>query len=244
MFPEKKEAAPQDVPAVDAAAAPEAGAEQSGEKTSITSSVVSVEILGFSDPIEGKIDTGAAQSSLHATEIEVEGDRVTFVLNDKRYRTTVKSSQEVSSADGGQQSRPVITVNLTIQGKTVDVDVNLNDRSEMPQQLLIGQDVIKGADLVIDISDEPADTEQGVSTGADGQVEQPKPEQEEVTNNGGITAQVTPEVGGSSIAQLGDNPLAHKDDVAAEGGEVSLDIIKTQLQELLAKVEKLIQSQG
>lgn len=237
MFPEKKEEAPQEAPA----AAPEAGAEQSGEKTSITSSVVSVEILGFSDPIEGKIDTGAAQSSLHAEEIEVEGDRVTFVLNDRRYRTTVKSSQEVSSADGGAQSRPVVTLTLTISGKTIDVDVNLNDRSEMPQQLLIGQDVIKGADLVIDISDEPADTEQGVATGADGQVV--KPEQEEVPT--GVA--VRPEVTSQSIAQLGDNPLAHKDEVEGEataGGETTLLDIQTKLQELLAAVEKLIQSQG
>lgn len=240
MFPEKKEA-PQEDPTAAPAAAPEVGAEQTGEKTSITSSVVSVEILGFSDPIEGKIDTGAAQSSLHAEEIEVDGDRVTFVLNDRRYRTSVKSSQEVSSADGGQQSRPVVTLTLTISGKTIDVDVNLNDRSEMPQQLLIGQDVIKGADLVIDISDEPADTEQGVATGADGQVV--KPEQEEVPT--GVA--VRPEVSGSSIAQLGDNPLAHKDEVegaATAGGETTLLDIQTKLQELLAAVEKLIQSQG
>lgn len=240
MFPEKKEEAPQDAPAA-APEAPEVGAEQSGEKTSITSSVVSVEILGFSDPIEGKIDTGAAQSSLHAEEIEVDGDRVTFVLNDRRYRTSVKSSQEVSSADGGQQSRPVVTLTLTISGKTVDVDVNLNDRSEMPQQLLIGQDVIKGANLVIDISNEPADTEAGVATGADGQVV--KPEQEEVPT--GVPAR--PEVTSNSIAQLGDNPLAHKEDVGGvdtEGGEMSLMDVKTKLQELLAAVEKLIQSQG
>lgn len=237
MFPEKKEDAPQEAPAV----TPEAGAEQSGEKTSITTSVVSVEIMGFSDPIEGKIDTGAAQSSLHAEEIEVEGDRVTFVLNDRRYRTTAKSTQEVSSADGGQQSRPVITLSLTIAGKQIDVDVNLNDRSDMPQQFLIGQDVIKGADLVIDISDEPADTEAGVATGADGQVV--KPEQEEVPT--GVA--VRPEVTSQSIAQLGDNPLAHKDEVEGEattGGEMTLLDVKTKLQELLAAVEKLIQSQG
>jgi len=238
MFPEKKEGAPQEDPT---AVAPEAGTEQSGEKTKITTSVISVEIMGFSDPIEGKIDTGAAQSSLHAEEIEVEGDRVTFVLNDRRYRTTVKSSQEVSSADGGQQSRPVITLSMTISGKQIDVDVNLNDRSGMPQQLLIGQDVIKGADLVIDISDEPADTEQGVATGADGQVV--KPEQEEVPTG----VDVRPEVNGNSIAQLGDNPLAHKGEVGGvdtQGDEMSLTVIQSKLQELLAAVEKLIQSQG
>jgi len=243
MFPEKKEAAPE-APEGQPTEVKDAGATeqpQEGNKTSITSSVVSVEILGFSDALEGKIDTGAAQSSLHATEIEVEGDRVTFVLNDRRYRTTIKSSQNVSSADGGSQSRPVIAVSLTIAGKSVDVDINLNDRSGMPQQLLIGQDVIKAADLVIDISDEPADSEAGVSTAADGSIE-PKPEQEEVPTG----VQVRPEVASPSIAQLGDNPMADSANAeeAAAGEECSLLDVKTQLQELLAKVEKLIQKQG
>lgn len=243
MFPEKKEAAPESQP-TEVQDAGAAEAPQEGDKTSITSSVVSVEILGFSDPLEGKIDTGAAQSSLHAEEIEVEGGSVTFVLNDRRYRTSVKSSQEVSSADGGQQSRPVIAVSLTIAGKNVpEVLINLNDRSGMPQQLLIGQDVIKAANLVIDISDEPADSEEGVVTDADGSIE-PKPEQEEVPTG----VQVRPEVSSSSIAQLGDNPLADRGNEeaiqAAEGGEMSLLDVKTQLQELLAAVEKLIQKQG
>lgn len=242
MFPEKKEEAPESQP-TEVQDAGAADAPQEGEKTSITSSIVSVEILGFSDPLEGKIDTGAAQSSLHAEEIEIEGSSVTFVLNDRRYRTTVKSSQDVSSADGGSQSRPVIAVSLTIAGKNVpEVLINLNDRSGMPQQLLIGQDVIKAANLVIDISDEPADTDAGVATDADGTI--PKPEQEEVPTG----VQVRPEVTSSSIAQLGDNPMADKANAeaaqAAEGGGVTLLDVQTQLQELLAKVEKLIQQQG
>lgn len=238
MFPEKKEA-PEDQ-AIEAKDPSDVEQPQEGNKTKITTSVVSVEIMGFSDALEGKIDTGAAQSSLHATEIEVEGDRVTFVLNDRRYRTSVKSSQNVSSADGGSQSRPVIAVSLAIAGQTVEVDINLNDRSGMPQQLLIGQDVIKAANLVIDISDEPADSEAGVSTDADGSIS--KPEQEEVPTG----VQVRPEVTGSSIAQLGDNPMADSANAeeAAAGEECSLLDVKTQLQELLAKVEKLIQKQG
>ena len=134
----------------------------------------------------------------------------------------------------------MIGISLTIAGQTVDVDINLNDRSGMPQQLLIGQDVIKAANLVIDISDEPADSESGVSTGADGTIE-PKPEQEEVPTG----VQVRPEVTSSSIAQLGDNPLANNaNPEQATGEECSLLDVKTQLQELLAKVEKLIQQQG
>lgn len=215
---------------------------EEGDKTKITTSVVQVEILGFSEPFEGKIDTGAAQSSLHAEEIEVDGSSVVFVVGERRYRTAVKSSQDISSSDGGTQSRPVIAVSLSIGGQTVDVDINLNDRSGMPQPLLIGQDVIKAANLVIDISEEPSDSEAGIPTGADGTVE-PKPEQEELPTG----QQPRPDVSSQSIAQLGDNPLAHKQDadsLATTGDEVSLLDVKTQLQDLLAKVEKLLAKQG
>lgn len=208
--------------------APEQETSDSTEKTTITTSVVDVQIDGFSDAFQGKIDTGAAQTSLHAEEIEVEGDVVTFVLNDRRYRTIVASKQDVSSSDGGTQSRPVIAVNMTIAGKQVpELMINLNDRSGMPQQLLIGQDAIKAADLVIDISEEPGDAAAGIPEDPNA-----KPEQEEV---------IQPEVTSSSIAQLGDNPLAASEPETQQGSEMTLVDIKAQLEQLLSAVEKLIQ---
>lgn len=208
--------------------APEQETPDSTEKTTITTSVVDVQIDGFSDAFQGKIDTGAAQTSLHAEEIEVEGDVVTFVLNDRRYRTIVARKQDVSSSDGGTQSRPVIAVNMTIAGKQVpELMINLNDRSGMPQQLLIGQDAIKAADLVIDISEEPGDAANGIPEDPNA-----KPEQEEV---------IQPEVTSSSIAQLGDNPLAATEPEAEQGSEMTLVDIKAQLEQLLSAVEKLIQ---
>lgn len=186
------------------------------EKTRITTSVLPVEVLGFSEPIEGKIDTGAAQSSMHATEIEVANGQVTFVHGENRYRVAVHQSQDVSSADGGTQSRPVILLNVTINGKNIpEVPVNLNDREQMPQKFLIGQDIIKAADFVIDLSDEPTDTEPMAA----------KPEQEEVRGN--------------SIAQLGDNPLAQTEPEANES-DASLASIRQQLTDALAAIDKLI----
>lgn len=186
------------------------------QKTRITTSVLPVEILGFSEPVEGKIDTGAAQSSMHATEIEVENGQVTFVHGESRYRVAVHQSQDVSSADGGTQSRPVILMNVTINGKNIpEVPVNLNDREQMPQKFLIGQDIIKAADFVIDLSDEPTDTAPM----------EPKPEQEEVR--------------GSSIAQLGDNPLAGSTE-DTDDTDGSLASVRQQLTDALATIDKLM----
>lgn len=194
------------------------------EKTRITTSMVSVEVLGFSEPIEGKIDTGAAQSCLHATEINVENGQVSFVFGENRYRTAVHQTQDVSSADGGVSSRPVVLLNLTVAGKNLpEVPVNLNDRTDMPQKFLIGQDIIKAADFIIDLSDEPTDSPEQ-EAGAE-----PKPEQEEVSN---------------AIAQLGDNPLAHQEQPTSTETEqeASLASIRQQLTDLLAMVDKLIQN--
>lgn len=188
------------------------------EKTRVTTSVLAVEILGFSEPVEGKIDTGAAQSSLHATEIEVENGQVSFVHGENRYRVAVHQSQDVSSADGGTQSRPVILLNVTINGKNIpEVPVNLNDREQMPQKFLIGQDIIKAADFVIDLSDEPTDTDPMAA----------KPEQEEVRGN--------------SIAQLGDNPLAGEEHNADET-DGSLASIRQRLADALADIDKLLKN--
>lgn len=188
------------------------------EKTRITTSIISVEVLGMSEPIEGKIDTGAAQSSMHATEIEVSNGQVSFVHGENRYRVAVHQSQEVSSADGGTQSRPVILLNVTINGKNIpEVPVNLNDRENMPQKFLIGQDIIKAADFVIDLSDEPTDETPMAA----------KPEQEEIR--------------GSSIAQLGDNPLANADSSPTDNeSEATLASIRQRLTDLLADVDKLM----
>lgn len=198
------------------------------DKTRITTSVLSVEILGFSDQIEGKVDTGAAQSSLHATEIEVSGGQVSFVFNDRRYRTNVHQSQDVSSADGGTQSRPVVLLNITINGKNLpEVPVNLNDREQMPQKFLIGQDIIKAADFIIDLSDEPTDQSPMDA----------KPEQEEASLG---TNLAKPEVRTSSIAQLGDNPLAQQEEPTSDECDATLASIRQQIVDLLAAVDKLM----
>lgn len=122
--------------------------------TTITTDVIKVKIQGISNDIEAKIDTGAAQSSLHGDHITVKDDVVIFQLNDRIYRAPLETNQDVSSSDGGTQSRPVIKASIEIEGKHIETLLNLNDRSEMPQQLLIGQDVIRAAELTLQFTND------------------------------------------------------------------------------------------
>lgn len=122
--------------------------------TTITTPTIKVKIQGISNEIEAKIDTGAEQSSLHGENITVKDDHVIFQLNDRIYKAPLEHQQDVSSADGGTQSRPVIKTTIEIEGQSIETLLNVNDRGEMPQQLLIGQDVIKAANLTLKFSSE------------------------------------------------------------------------------------------
>lgn len=136
--------------------------------TTLTNDVITVKINGISNEIEAKIDTGAGQSSLHAEDIQVTDDQVIFRLGDRVYRAPLETSQDISSADGGTSSRPVISATIEIEGQSINTLLNLNDRSEMPQKLLIGQDVIRAGEFVLKFTEE-------------GSSEQPQ-ENEEVVN--------------------------------------------------------------
>jgi hypothetical protein len=113
--------------------------------------------LGDTKCISGKIDTGATNSSLHALDIKINGDNsVTFncpVLSDNSITMELSGSQEVLSADAGGQQRPVIHLDVCIDGvKLPNVTFNLNDRSEMDSPILIGQNILKAGDFIIDVN--------------------------------------------------------------------------------------------
>lgn len=133
----------------------------------ITSDVVTVTLQGISGEIEAKIDTGATQTSLHADDISVTDEHVVFKLNGRTYRAPLETEQQISSSDGGVVSRPVIRTVVTIDGQEVDTMINLNDRSDMPQPMLIGQDIIRSAGLTLQLSDDTAGEEVPEGDGSD-----------------------------------------------------------------------------
>lgn len=110
------------------------------------------------DPIEGKVDTGATMSSLDASEITIKGKTVVFksnILSDNLIMLDLVDERNVLSADGEGDPRPVVEIDIIINGKELPkTKFNLNDRSHMDSPILIGQNIIKAGEFVVDITDE------------------------------------------------------------------------------------------
>lgn len=125
----------------------------------VIGNTVSVKFVSLGDTreVEGKVDTGATNSSLHALNIKINGDNsVTFncpMLSDNSITMDLSGSQEVLSADAGGQQRPVIHLDVSIDGVNIsNANFNLNDRSEMDSPILIGQNILKAGDFIIDVN--------------------------------------------------------------------------------------------
>ena len=137
--------------------------EMDGEKITIrpdqlVGDVVRVSFTGLSNPkeLEGKIDTGATVSSLHADHYQIKGNQIEFTckpLSDNLITVPLKTQHAVKSPDGGTVYRPVIELDVKINGKLIKSAMfNLNDRSHMEQAVLIGQNVLQAGKFYVDPS--------------------------------------------------------------------------------------------
>jgi hypothetical protein len=117
-----------------------------------------VKFTNFADGVEvdAKVDSGATTSSLHADSTEVNGNQITFTskaLGGRRFTMDLAGHQEVHSADGGANERPTIKVDIEVDGVQIQgVVFNLNDRSNMDTPVLVGQNVLKAGNFVIDVA--------------------------------------------------------------------------------------------
>jgi hypothetical protein len=136
---------------------------ESGDTGSVLGNTVKVEFASFGNrSTEGKVDTGATTSSLHADKITINRERqtVTFhseALSDNLVTLPMHGVQEVHSADHGGDHRPIIQLDVTIDGTPIkSATFNLNDRSNMDTKILIGQNILKAGNFKIDPNrDEP-----------------------------------------------------------------------------------------
>lgn len=106
--------------------------------------------------IQGKIDTGATVSSLHADRYQIKGSNIEFEckpLTDHLITVPLKTQHAVKSPDGGTVYRPVIELDVKVNGKLIKGAMfNLNDRSHMDQPVLIGQNVLQAGKFYVDPS--------------------------------------------------------------------------------------------
>lgn len=110
----------------------------------------------------GKVDTGATTSSLHATNVTVNKERNSVTFNSPAISNNVitmelAGGQEVHSADGGGQARPTVKFDVEINGTPIQGALfNLNDRSNMDTMVLIGQNILKAGNFIIDVNKDEA----------------------------------------------------------------------------------------
>lgn len=123
-------------------------------------------VIGWIEPVillsenihlKAKIDTGADNTSLHASDLKVfrkhGEDWVRFELQDQReknyiierpvVRYTLIKRRGVKS-----QERPVIHMKICLANQLREVEVNLTDRSSYNYKLLIGRSYLQGLFLV------------------------------------------------------------------------------------------------
>lgn len=120
---------------------------------------VTVRIGAFGNiEMPGKVDTGATTSSLHAENIRVNTTKRTVSfenadLSPNIITVDLSGSQTVHTADNGGDDRPVIKLDIEVEGIAIPGALfNLNDRSDMDAGMLIGQNILQAGDFVIDVN--------------------------------------------------------------------------------------------
>jgi hypothetical protein len=110
--------------------------------------------------IKAKLDTGARTSAVHAFDLEeLERDDGTWVRysvhpwqrSDEDATVTesrVLDRREIRSSSGHVDERYVVSMDLTLVGRTVTAEVSLSSRDEMGFRLLVGREALRQGFLV------------------------------------------------------------------------------------------------
>lgn len=140
------------------------------QKPSTLGSYTNVYFPYLGKTIKGKVDTGATTSSLHGTNVNIEKKQgtVSFIcsaLSDNVISLPLKGTQEVHSADGGSELRPIVSLDIKINDIPLkNIDFNINDRSNMDVPLLVGQNILKAGEFVVDVKDTNIEETENVSS--------------------------------------------------------------------------------
>lgn len=122
-----------------------------------------IEWIYFNDPkmkIRARVDTGAQTCSIHAENVQekmIEGEKfVQFESEDFQgkkhvFLKRVIDSTLVRSSTGESNRRYVVRMSLTLGSKEYEINVNLNDRSSLRYNFLIGRNLLMG-NYIVDVS--------------------------------------------------------------------------------------------
>lgn len=102
---------------------------------------------------ESRVDTGALVCAIHATDIKVDGNKVSFTHGSKEYNFPLLRMKEVKNANG-ISNRPRVALSYVWNGKTYNnIETSLTDRSKLKFQLLIGRNLISELKIPVHIND-------------------------------------------------------------------------------------------
>ncbi len=117
-----------------------------------------VKLLDGELRLKAKLDTGAANSSLDATNIERfrrGGERyVRFTVTDPETEDQMELEKplvrnvRIIRHDGNHQRRPVIKMPICVGTRRQEVEVNLIDRSNFIYPMLLGRSALEGFALI------------------------------------------------------------------------------------------------
>ena len=114
-----------------------------------------VEIAEAGIEFLGRVDTGAASTSVHAESVQVDGDMVDFVIRNRtgermEMRAPIVKRVLVRNPEG-REKRVYVELTVSHDGIAKTVLANLNDRSGLTYALLLGRDWLQD-DFVVDVS--------------------------------------------------------------------------------------------
>lgn len=133
-----------------------------GLAASAPASAQDVKIVGWIEPVlladagvelEAKLDTGADNSSLDARDIRsferdgrswVSFDVVDRKGNTLRLERPLERTASIARASGGRQLRPVIRLEICLDGVLRASEVNLVDRGRLKLPMLLGRSFLEG----------------------------------------------------------------------------------------------------
>lgn len=99
----------------------------------------------FEQAVEGRVDTGAKTSSLHADEVYFDESYAKFKRGDVVYRIPVTRIVKIKNIHAGDFSRrAVVRLDITIRGQRFNqVEFTLTSRVNMKYEVLIGRNILE-----------------------------------------------------------------------------------------------------
>jgi RimK family alpha-L-glutamate ligase len=108
--------------------------------------------INDNEPIQSRVDTGAAYCSLSGSNVEDGDEYIKFSYGEVRYRVPVHKTIKIRTADGGSVERHVVRFNVSFKGNDYnDVEFTIADRSEMKYDVLIGRNLLEMTDALIKV---------------------------------------------------------------------------------------------